>query len=162
MPWKRKIHCPFKWIQLIEGSNYLDMNSRLHYQINWKDEVNFCKYASEIFASYIWRSLFLVKLQAVTSLNWSPSQLFSRDAFQLDSIQYNAAMAMTGAIRGTSKEKLYDKLGLETLEKRRWYRKLCCFLRFADINVQSTYSVLFPLLWLRATQEILIIFLYSK
>ena len=39
---------------------------------------------------------------------------------KLDSIQYNAALATTGAIRGTSKEKLYDELGLETLEKRRW------------------------------------------
>ena len=38
-------------------------------------------------------------------------------------------MAITGAIRGTSKEKLYDELGLETLEKRRWYRKLCCFFK---------------------------------
>ena len=38
---------------------------------------------------------------------------------KLDSIQYNAALAITGAIRETSKEKLYDELGLETLEKRR-------------------------------------------
>ena len=71
---------------------------------------------------------------------------------KLDSIQYNAALAITGAIRGTSKEKLYDELGLETL----------VFLRFLDINVQSTYSILFPLLWVHTTQEILIIFLYSK
>ena len=48
---------------------------------------------------------------------------------KLDSIQYNAALAITGTIRGTSKEKLYDEPGLETLEKRRWYRKLCCFFR---------------------------------
>ena len=33
------------------------------------------------------------------------------------------------AIRGTSKEKLYHELGLETLEKRRCYRKLCCFFK---------------------------------
>ena len=38
-------------------------------------------------------------------------------------------MAITDAIRGTSKKKLYDKLGLETLKKRRWYRKLCCFFK---------------------------------
>ena len=38
-------------------------------------------------------------------------------------------MAITGAIRGTSKEKLYNELGLETLEKRRWYRKLCCIFK---------------------------------
>ena len=48
---------------------------------------------------------------------------------KLDSIQHNAALAITGAIRGTSKEKLYHELGLETLEKRSWYRKLCCFFK---------------------------------
>ena len=48
---------------------------------------------------------------------------------KLDSIQYNAALAITGAIRGTFKEKLYDQLGLETLEKKRCYRKLCCFFK---------------------------------
>ena len=48
---------------------------------------------------------------------------------KLDSIQYNAALPIVGAIRGTSKEKLYNEPGLEALEKRRWYRKLCCFLK---------------------------------
>ena len=35
-------------------------------------------------------------------------------------MQYNAALAITGAIRGTSREKLYQELGLESLQKRRW------------------------------------------
>jgi len=48
---------------------------------------------------------------------------------KLESIQYNAALAITGAIRGTSTEKLYQELGLETLQKRRWYRKLCVFFK---------------------------------
>ena len=48
---------------------------------------------------------------------------------KVDSMQYNATLAITGAIRETSKEKLYNELGLETLEKRRWYRKLCCFFK---------------------------------
>ena len=39
-------------------------------------------------------------------------------------VQYNSELAITDAIRGTSKEKLYHKLGLESLEKTRWYRKL--------------------------------------
>ena len=38
---------------------------------------------------------------------------------KLESIQYNAALATTGAIRGTSREKLYLELGLESLQKRR-------------------------------------------
>ena len=47
----------------------------------------------------------------------------------MESIQYNAALAITGAIRGTSREKLYQELGLESLRKRRWYRKLCYFFK---------------------------------
>ena len=47
----------------------------------------------------------------------------------MESIQYNAALAITGAVRGTSREKLYQELGLESLRKRRWYRKLCYFFK---------------------------------
>ena len=37
---------------------------------------------------------------------------------RLESIQYNARLAITGAIRGTSREKLYNELGLESLHPR--------------------------------------------
>ena len=43
---------------------------------------------------------------------------------KLESFQYNAALAITGAIRGTSTEKIYEELGLESLKSRRWYRKM--------------------------------------
>ena len=42
---------------------------------------------------------------------------------KIESIQYNACLAITSAIRGTSKERLYEELGLESLQHRRWYRK---------------------------------------
>ena len=42
-----------------------------------------------------------------------------------ESIQYNAALAITGAIRGFSMEKIYQELGLESLRQQRWFRKLC-------------------------------------
>ena len=35
---------------------------------------------------------------------------------KLESIQYNACLAITGAIRGTTKETLYQELGLESLK----------------------------------------------
>ena len=44
---------------------------------------------------------------------------------KIESIQYNAALAITGAVRGSSKEKLYQELGLEYLSARRWYKRLC-------------------------------------
>ena len=47
---------------------------------------------------------------------------------KMESIQYNAALAIISAIRGSSREKLYQELGLESLQQHRWYRKLCYFL----------------------------------
>ena len=38
---------------------------------------------------------------------------------RLESIQYNAAIAITWAIRGTPAEKIFQELGLETLKSRR-------------------------------------------
>ena len=44
---------------------------------------------------------------------------------KIESIQYNAALPITVAIRGASKKKLYQELGLESLKDRRWLRRLC-------------------------------------
>ena len=43
---------------------------------------------------------------------------------RLESIQYYAILAITRAIRETSKEKLYQELGFELLQSRRWFQKL--------------------------------------
>ena len=36
---------------------------------------------------------------------------------------------MTGAIKRSSPEKLYQELGIEHLRSRRWFRKLCFFYK---------------------------------
>ena len=41
---------------------------------------------------------------------------------KIERIQYNAALAITGAIKGTSQTKLYKELGLESLKFRGWFR----------------------------------------
>ena len=46
---------------------------------------------------------------------------------KIKSLQCNAALAITGAIRGTSMEKSYQELSLESLQHRRSYRKLSLF-----------------------------------
>ena len=38
---------------------------------------------------------------------------------KIESVQYNAALAITGAVQGTSREKVYKGLVLETLKSRR-------------------------------------------
>ena len=48
---------------------------------------------------------------------------------KLESIQYNVCLTITGAIRRTSTEKIYQELGLESFKSRRWFRKFCHFSR---------------------------------
>ena len=48
---------------------------------------------------------------------------------KIGTCQYNTAPAITGAIRGSSKERLYQKLGFEYLSSRSWLRKLCTFYK---------------------------------
>ena len=48
---------------------------------------------------------------------------------KLESVQYTSALAITGAIRGSSRERLYQELCLESLKSRWWYRKLCLFFK---------------------------------
>ena len=76
----------------------------------------------------------------------------------MDSIQYNTALAITGAIRGTCREKLYQELGLDSLRKRGWYRKLCYFLQiFKGQSPQYLFRIL-PSVAGRIIQELIIIF----
>ena len=48
---------------------------------------------------------------------------------KLESIQYKTAIAITGAIQGSSREQPYQELGLESLKSRRWHRRLCCMYK---------------------------------
>ena len=51
---------------------------------------------------------------------------------KLESIQYSAALAVTGAWKGTFREKLYDELGWESLSLRRWSRRLVLFYKIVN------------------------------
>ena len=65
---------------------------------------------------------------------------------KLESFQCNACLALTGAIRGTSKEKIYQKLGLESLRDLRWCRK---FRRFCKVLEKENPKYLFSLILTR-------------
>ena len=71
-------------------------------------------------------------------------QTFNESFHQrIESIQYNAAIAITGTIRGTSSKKLYQESGLESLRFRRWLRKLCLFYK---IYMNKSPSYLYNLI----------------
>ena len=46
---------------------------------------------------------------------------------QLEQTQYKAALAVSGAWKGTNRQRLYEELGWKILYDRRWYRRLCHF-----------------------------------
>ena len=47
---------------------------------------------------------------------------------KIQAVQYNAALAITNAIKGTFRTKLYKELGIEPLTFRRWFRRFLYFL----------------------------------
>ena len=46
---------------------------------------------------------------------------------KIEMVQYKAAIVITGAVKGTSRDRLYQELGLESVEDRRWSHRLFFF-----------------------------------
>ena len=63
---------------------------------------------------------------------------------KIEKAQHDATLAITGAIRGTSRENLYTKLGLESLKSRRWFRKLACFYKIQSTGLPKYLLQLIP------------------
>ena len=63
---------------------------------------------------------------------------------KIESVQYNAALAIAVAIRGTSEEKLYQELGFESLKDRRWLRRLCYLYKIVDSKQPAYLYDLIP------------------
>ena len=64
---------------------------------------------------------------------------------KLESTQYTAALAVSGAWRGTNRNKLYEELGWEYLYHRRWYRRLTHFFKLRQSeSPQYLYNLVPP------------------
>ena len=63
---------------------------------------------------------------------------------KLEKIQYNACLAITGCFRGTSRDKLYRELGLESLADRRFSRRLIYFYKIVNGLAPSYLSDILP------------------
>ena len=50
----------------------------------------------------------------------------------IEQVQYKAALIVTGCWQGTSREKLYDELGWEPLDKRRWGRRMTTYYKIVN------------------------------
>ena len=61
----------------------------------------------------------------------------------IERVQYNAALTITGGIKGTCQQKIYNELGLGSLHFRRWFRRLCAFYK---IKITQLLSYLYKLI----------------
>ena len=72
---------------------------------------------------------------------------------KLEKLQYKACLALTEAIQCNSRQRPYDELGLITLSKRHWYKKLIFFYKivngllpdylqsYIEVPLQGNYSL---------------------
>ena len=65
-------------------------------------------------------------------LEHGDSVVLTNQMEKLESVQYSAALAITGAWKYTSREKLYNELGWESLNLRRWSRRLTLFYKSSE------------------------------
>ena len=63
---------------------------------------------------------------------------------KLENVQYITALAITGAIKGTSRSILYKELGLESLKSRRTFRRLCSFHKILSAGLPTYLFNLIP------------------
>ena len=71
---------------------------------------------------------------------FSQNTLLSNLMEKIESVQYSAALAITGAWRRTSRQKLYAELGWESLSSRRWSRRLTLFYKIVN-NLAPDYAM---------------------
>ena len=63
---------------------------------------------------------------------------------KLESVQYKAALAINGAIQGTSRGKIYQELGLQSLKSRRCYKRLSLMFKIMKEEVPNYLINLIP------------------
>ena len=65
---------------------------------------------------------------------------------KVERIQYQAALAITGAWQGSSRLKLYEELGWETLSDRRMSRRILQTHKIIDKKLLLTSLINYPLI----------------
>ena len=64
---------------------------------------------------------------------------------KIEAVQYNSALAITGCVRGSSREKLYLELGLEPLYERRLFHRLVFFYKIVNDLAPSYLKAFIPI-----------------
>ena len=63
---------------------------------------------------------------------------------KIESVQYKATLGITAAIQSTSRDRIYQELGLESLKSRRWYKRLVCMFKIMNEKAPNYLINLIP------------------
>ena len=63
---------------------------------------------------------------------------------KVESVQYNAALAITGAIKGTSKERMYRELGFKVLQISDGFAECVHFGKLSQRYISDVFTKLPP------------------
>ena len=62
----------------------------------------------------------------------------------IERVQYNAALAIPGAVKGTSQLKIYNELGFKSLKFKSWFKWLRAFYKFKTTHIPKYLHELLP------------------
>ena len=118
----------------------LDHNLTFQYQVNEKIKkamkgIGLLRKEHRTFLLNIYKSFMRPHLDYGDAVyDQSSNGAFSN---KLGTVQYNTALAITGAIKGKSREKLYQELGLEYFHQIRWMRRFCLFYKVVSTKLPA-------------------------
>ena len=98
--------------------------------------INYTNYSCDIIYCHV--PVITDPFDSSTSLKYSMQSI--------ESTQYQAALAVSGAWKGSNTSKLYEELGWESLTDRRWYRRLLQLYKIVDDLAPSYLKDIIPLL----------------
>ena len=142
---KKISHPPlfFNNIQIWQSS------SQKYLGIALDEQLTFCKYLKMLTSKTNKRSALITIYKTFVRAHPDYGDVIYDEVYnasfyhKLEFIQYSACLAITGAIRDSSKEKLCQKLGLNSLHIWLWFGKLCFFYKIFknyQPNSRSKYS----------------------
>ena len=120
-----KISMARKWIGVIKHlSSYLPLKSLDQiYKMHIRPHLDYCDIIFHI---------------PVITHEFDSSLTLNYQMNALERTQYQAALAVSGAWKGTNRDKIYEELGWETLDQRRFFRRLTQFYKIMN-NLTPEY-----------------------
>ena len=73
--------------------------------------------------------IYHIPVKTRETIDFDSTRTLNYQMMSLESTQYQAALAVSGAWKGTNREKIYQELGWESLDQRRMFRRLTQFYK---------------------------------